>query len=75
MSPLLKPCFSVQSVLSAHLSGTTEDPRRPSAETALGVFVYHGRLGAHLHRSVSFAHVLAGTGGSFSKNIECQRTL
>lgn len=52
-SALFKPCLSPQSVLYTHLSGTTGDSRCPSAETALSVFVYHVRLGAHLQHSVS----------------------
>ncbi|XP_059182454.1 condensin-2 complex subunit G2 isoform X2 [Centropristis striata] len=42
-----------RSVLYTHLSSTTEDPKSPSVETALKVFVYHGRLGAHLQHSSS----------------------
>lgn len=37
-----------RSVLYAHLSSATEDPESPSVETALKVFMYHSRLGAHL---------------------------
>lgn len=62
VSALSEPCLSLQSVLYAHLSRSAEEPRRPSAETALGVFVYHGRLGAHLQHSVSVAHVQARDG-------------
>ncbi|CAF89092.1 unnamed protein product, partial [Tetraodon nigroviridis] len=53
---------SWRAVLYAHLSRSTADPRRPSAEAALGGFVYHSRLGAHLQHSVSFLHVQARTG-------------
>lgn len=64
-----QPCFkhylSRQSVLYTHLSRTTAEPGRPSAETALGAFVYHSRLGAHLQHSVSFAHVPAETAAFF----------
>ncbi|XP_030254923.1 condensin-2 complex subunit G2 isoform X1 [Sparus aurata] len=42
-----------RSVLYTHLSATTEDPKSPDVETALKVFVYHGRLGAHLQHSSS----------------------
>lgn len=52
-SALIKACLSLQSLLYTHLSGSTEDPGCPSAETALAVFVYHVRLGAHLQHSVS----------------------
>lgn len=61
VSALFKPCLRLQSVLHTHLRCTTEDPRCPSAETALSVFGYRGRLGAHLQHSVS----LAGTGAFF----------
>ncbi|XP_056869184.1 condensin-2 complex subunit G2 isoform X1 [Takifugu flavidus] len=44
---------SWRSLLYTHLSGAAEDPRRPGVETALGVFAYHGRLGAHLQHSTS----------------------
>uniref|UniRef100_H3CJY7 Non-SMC condensin II complex, subunit G2 n=1 Tax=Tetraodon nigroviridis TaxID=99883 RepID=H3CJY7_TETNG len=44
---------SWRAVLYAHLSRSTADPRRPSAEAALGGFVYHSRLGAHLQHSAS----------------------
>ncbi|KAG7224983.1 hypothetical protein INR49_014900 [Caranx melampygus] len=42
-----------KSVLYTHLSSTTEDPQRPSLETALKAFVFHGRLGAHLQNNSS----------------------
>lgn len=53
-SASFQPCLSLQAVLHAHLSGATGEPSRPSAETALGAFVCHGRFGAHLQHSVSF---------------------
>ncbi|XP_068437822.1 condensin-2 complex subunit G2 isoform X2 [Clinocottus analis] len=37
-----------RSVLYAHLSSSTQDPKIPSVETSLKVFKHHGRLGAHL---------------------------
>ncbi|XP_034562667.1 condensin-2 complex subunit G2 isoform X2 [Notolabrus celidotus] len=37
-----------KSVLYMHLSSTTDNPKSPDVETALKVFVYHSRLGAHL---------------------------
>ncbi|XP_034717878.1 condensin-2 complex subunit G2 isoform X2 [Etheostoma cragini] len=40
-------------VLYTHLSSQTEDPKSPSMETALKVFTYHGRLGAHLQHNSS----------------------
>ncbi|XP_032360286.1 condensin-2 complex subunit G2 [Etheostoma spectabile] len=40
-------------VLYTHLSSPTEDPKSPSMETALKVFTYHGRLGAHLQHNSS----------------------
>ncbi|XP_022622896.1 condensin-2 complex subunit G2 isoform X1 [Seriola dumerili] len=42
-----------KSVLYTHLSSTTEDPQRPSLETALKAFTFHGRLGAHLQHNSS----------------------
>ncbi|XP_029313120.1 LOW QUALITY PROTEIN: condensin-2 complex subunit G2 [Cottoperca gobio] len=42
-----------RSELYTHLSSTTKDSKRPSVETALKVFMYHGRLGAHLQQSYS----------------------
>ncbi|XP_051267133.1 condensin-2 complex subunit G2 isoform X2 [Dicentrarchus labrax] len=42
-----------RSVLYTHLSSTTEDPKTPSVETALKVFMYYGRLGAHLQHNSS----------------------
>ncbi|XP_070709148.1 condensin-2 complex subunit G2 [Pempheris klunzingeri] len=42
-----------RSVLYTHLSSTAEDPKSPDVETALKVFVYHGRLGAHLQHNSS----------------------
>uniref|UniRef100_UPI0037E89E00 condensin-2 complex subunit G2 n=1 Tax=Semicossyphus pulcher TaxID=241346 RepID=UPI0037E89E00 len=42
-----------KSVLHSHLSSTTQDPTSPSVETALKVFMYHGRLGAHLQHNSS----------------------
>ncbi|KAM9337176.1 condensin-2 complex subunit G2 [Symphorus nematophorus] len=42
-----------RSVLYNHLSSTTEDPKSPGVETALRVFTYHGRLGAHLQHNFS----------------------
>lgn len=64
-SAWFQPCLSLQAVLDAHLSGATGQPSRPSAEaeTALGAFVCHGRLGAHLQHSVSLA---AGRDGAAS---------
>lgn len=40
-------------VLYTQLSSTTEDPKGPSVETALKVFMYYGRLGAHLQHNSS----------------------
>uniref|UniRef100_A0A8C3ATL9 Non-SMC condensin II complex, subunit G2 n=1 Tax=Cyclopterus lumpus TaxID=8103 RepID=A0A8C3ATL9_CYCLU len=37
-----------RSVLYAHFSSSAEDPKGPGVETALKVFMHHGRLGAHL---------------------------
>ncbi|CAJ1082067.1 condensin-2 complex subunit G2 isoform X1 [Xyrichtys novacula] len=56
-----------KSVLYSHLSSTTIDPKSPDVETALRVFMFHSRLGAHLqHNSqegrdylVSLEHVAA----------------
>ncbi|XP_035513076.1 condensin-2 complex subunit G2 [Morone saxatilis] len=42
-----------RSVLYTHLSSSTEDPKTPSVETALKVFMYYGRLGAHLQHTSS----------------------
>ncbi|XP_075936822.1 condensin-2 complex subunit G2 [Anarhichas minor] len=44
---------SWRSVLNTHLSSATEDPKSPGVETALKVFMHHGRLGAHLQHSSS----------------------
>lgn len=46
-----------QSVLHAHLSSTADHPQIPGEETALKVFSYHSRLGAHLHHHVSFLFI------------------
>uniref|UniRef100_A0A8C3AZ80 Non-SMC condensin II complex, subunit G2 n=1 Tax=Cyclopterus lumpus TaxID=8103 RepID=A0A8C3AZ80_CYCLU len=42
-----------RSVLYAHFSSSAEDPKGPGVETALKVFMHHGRLGAHLQHSSS----------------------
>ncbi|XP_060920433.1 condensin-2 complex subunit G2 isoform X1 [Labrus mixtus] len=42
-----------QSVLNSHLSSASEDPERPEVETSLRVFMYHGRLSAHLQHNFS----------------------
>ncbi|XP_044033213.1 condensin-2 complex subunit G2 isoform X2 [Siniperca chuatsi] len=42
-----------RSVLCTHLSSTTDDPKSPTVETALKVFMYYGRLGAHLQHNYS----------------------
>nr|XP_046227928.1 condensin-2 complex subunit G2 isoform X2 [Scatophagus argus] len=42
-----------RSVLYAHLSSTTDEPKSPRVETALKVFTYYGRLGAHLQHNSS----------------------
>ncbi|XP_070784454.1 condensin-2 complex subunit G2 [Enoplosus armatus] len=42
-----------RSLLYTHLSSTTEDPKSPGVETALKVFIYYGRLGAHLQHNSS----------------------
>ncbi|KAM6989164.1 condensin-2 complex subunit G2-like [Tautogolabrus adspersus] len=42
-----------QLVLYSHLSSASEDPKRPEVETALRVFMYHGRLSAHLQHNFS----------------------
>uniref|UniRef100_A0A3Q3FX96 Non-SMC condensin II complex, subunit G2 n=1 Tax=Labrus bergylta TaxID=56723 RepID=A0A3Q3FX96_9LABR len=44
------------SVLNSHLSSASEDPERPEVETALRVFMYHGRLSAHLQHNVSSSY-------------------
>ncbi|XP_068160430.1 condensin-2 complex subunit G2 [Antennarius striatus] len=44
---------SWRSVLYTHLASSTADPKGPAVETALRVFVFHGRLGAHLQHSSS----------------------
>lgn len=41
-----------RSVLYTHLSSSTEETNGPSVDTALKVFTYHGRLGAHLQHSL-----------------------